>query len=142
MEIAIVKEIAAHGKETRAILLPREVKRLADEGHHVFAEKGLGMKIYIPDSEYESHGANLIANRKTLFRKDIVVKLKPPLPQEFKLLHNNLLFSMLHAEQNPQYVRMLASAKARAIAKTIKITTKIEIISTAISNLIFFLIED
>lgn len=116
MEIAIVKEMAAHGKETRAILLPREVRRLVDERHHVFVEKGLGVKIFIPDSEYESHGAALLANRRKLFRKDIVVKLKPPLPQEFKLLHNNLLFCMLHAEQNPQYVRMLAQAKARAIA--------------------------
>ncbi len=116
MEIAIVKEIAAHGRETRPILLPREVKRLADEGHHVFVEKGLGARIFIPDSEYESHGATLTANRKELFRKDIAVKLKPPLPQEFRLLRNNLLFCMLHAEQNPQYVRMLAMAKAKAIA--------------------------
>ena len=94
MEIAIVKEIAAHGKETRAILLPREVKRLADEGHRVFTEKDLGAKIFIPDSEYESHGARVLSNRKELFRKNIVVKLKPPLPQEFKLLRNNLLFCM------------------------------------------------
>ena len=46
MEIAIVKEIAAHGRETRPILLPREVKRQADEGHHIFVEKGLGAIIF------------------------------------------------------------------------------------------------
>jgi alanine dehydrogenase len=116
MEIAIIKEIAAAGRETRAILLPREVKRLTDEGHRVFAEKGIGERIYIPDSEYESHGARLIANRRELFRKEIVVKLKPPLPKEFKLLCKNLLFCMLHAEQNPQYVRMLRHAGSKAIA--------------------------
>jgi len=33
MEIAIVKEITAHGKETRPILLPREVRRLVDENY-------------------------------------------------------------------------------------------------------------
>ncbi|MFC1631691.1 hypothetical protein ACFL2I_03960 [Candidatus Omnitrophota bacterium] len=116
MEIAIVREIAAHGRETRAVLLPREVKRLADEGHHVFAEKKLGEKIHISDSEYESHGARVIANRRALFRKDIVVKLKPPLAEEFRLLRNNLLFCMLHAEQNQQYVKMLGRARARAVA--------------------------
>ncbi len=116
MEIAIVKEIAAHGKEIRPILLPREVGRLADEGHRVFVEKGLGKGVFIPDSDYESHGAKVIAGRRELFRKPIVVKLKPPLPQEFKLLRNNLLFCMLHAEQNPQYVRMLKKAEAQAIA--------------------------
>ncbi len=116
MEISIVREIVAHGRETRPILLPREVKRLTEEGHHVFAERGLGARIYIPDSEYQSHGARTIANRKELFRKRIVVKLKPPLPEEFRLLRNNLLFCMLHAEQNPQYVRMLAKARSKAIA--------------------------
>jgi len=116
MDIAIVKEIAAHGKEVRPILMPREVRRVSEEGHHVFVEKGLGKGIHIEDSEYESHGAKLLANRKELFRKDIIVKLKPPLPQEFRLLRKNLLFCMLHAEQNPQYVKMLARVKARAIA--------------------------
>lgn len=116
MEIAIVKEIAAHGKETRPILLPHEVKRLVDEGHHVFVEKGLGAKIYIPDSDYEMPGVKLTANRRELFRKEIVVKLKPPLPVEFRLLRNNLLFCMLHAEQNPQYVKMLTKVGSKAIA--------------------------
>lgn len=116
MEIAIVKEIAAHGRETRPIVLPREVKRLVEEGHSVFVEKGLGARIYIPDSEYESAGARLISNRKELFRKGIVVKLKPPMPEEFRLLGNNLLFCMLHAEQNPKYVRMLKKRRSKAIA--------------------------
>ncbi len=116
MELAIVKEIAAHGKEVRPILLPREVKRLVEERHHVFVEKGLGAGIYISDAEYENQGARLTANRKELFRKDIVVKLKPPLPEEFRLLRNNLLFCMLHAEQNPQYVKMLTHSGSKAIA--------------------------
>lgn len=116
MEIAVVKEIAARGRETRAILLPREVKRLIEQGHDVFVEKGLGARIYIPDSEYKSCGAKLIAGRKELFRKAIVIKLKPPLPEEFKLLRNNLLFCMLHAEQYPQYVRLLKKAAAKAVA--------------------------
>lgn len=116
MELAIIKEIAAHGKELRPILLPREVRRLSEEGHRVFVEKALGERIYIPDSEYEDAGARLIANRRELFRKAIVVKLKPPLPQEFRLLRNNLLFCMLHAEQNPRYVQMLERVKSKAIA--------------------------
>lgn len=116
MDIAIVKEIAAHGKEMRPILLPREVRRLAEEGHHVFVERGLGEKIFVDDSEYENHGAKLLASRRELFKKGIVVKLKPPLPQEFRLLRNNLLFCMLHAEQNLQYIKMLARVKARAIS--------------------------
>ncbi len=51
-----------------------------------------------------------------MFRKPIVVKLKPPIPAEFRLLRNNLLFCMLHAEQYPQYARFLKKAGSRAIA--------------------------
>lgn len=116
MKIGIAREVAAAGKERRAILLPREVRRLVDEGHNVFVEKSLGKKIYISDEEYRKAGARIISERKQIFNKDIVVKLKPPLPQEFKMLNNNLLFSMLHAEQNPQYVAALRKRNAKAIA--------------------------
>lgn len=116
MNIGIAREIAAGGKEVRAILLPREVKRLSEEGHHVLVEKGLAKRIYIKDSEYREAGAVITGGRSKVFRQDIVVKLKPPLPQEFRLMRNNLLFSMLHAEQNPSYVRMLKKAGAKAIA--------------------------
>lgn len=116
MKIGIAKEIAAGGLERRAILLPREVKRIVEAGHDVFAEKSLGEKIYIPDDEYRRAGAKIISRRKDIFNKDIVVKLKPPFPQEFRLLKNNILFCMLHAEQNPQYIKALKKSGSKAIA--------------------------
>jgi len=115
-DIAVVKEIAAGGMEHRAMLLPKEVERLVQAGHKVFTEKGLAQKMYIEDAEYKKAGASVLANRKELFKKDIVVKLKPPLPKEFKLLRKNVLFSMLHAEQSPRYVEMLRQRNAKAIA--------------------------
>ncbi|MCK4463801.1 MAG: hypothetical protein KAU58_05775, partial [Candidatus Omnitrophica bacterium] len=115
-KIGIAKEIAAGGLEHRAILLPREVKRIVEAGHDVFVEKGLGEKIYISNDEYRKVGAKIISRRKHIFNKDIVVKLKPPLPQEFKLLKNNLIFCMLHAEQHPQYIKALKKSGAKAIA--------------------------
>lgn len=116
MDIGILKENVTKNFERRAILLPNEVNRLVKAGHRVFIEKGLGNGIYVSDDEYRQAGAKVVIKRKTIFNKSIVVKLKPPLPQEFKLLHNNLLFSMLHAEQNPQYVKALNERKAKAIA--------------------------
>ncbi len=115
-EIAVAKEIVAGGLERRAILLPREVERLVQTGHRVFVEKALGEKIYIDDEEYSKAGATILANRKELFKKDVVVKLKPPLPKEFRLLKNNILFSMLHAEQSPRYIEFLRQRSAKAIA--------------------------
>lgn len=116
MNIGIAREIAARGKEVRVILLPREVGRIVEEGHSVLAEKGLGQRLHVDDEKYREAGATITRDRARIFRQDIVVKLKPPLPQEFRLMKNNLLFSMLHAEQNAGYVRMLERAGARAIA--------------------------
>lgn len=116
MNIGIPREITAGGREIRTILLPREVKRLTEEGHSVLAEKGLGERLGIKDSLYHEAGAAITRDRKKIFRQEIVVKLKPPLPGEFRLMRNNLLFSMLHAEQNPQYVAMMKKAGVMAIA--------------------------
>ena len=116
MNIGIAKEIGAGALERRAILLPREVRKLVEAGHQVFAEKGLGKGIYINDSEYSQAGAEIVSQRKNIFNKSIVVKLKPPLPQEFRLLKNNILFSMLHAEQNPKYTKALRRNNVKAIA--------------------------
>ena len=116
MEIGILKENRTKNFERRAILLPGEVKRLVRAGHPVFVEKGLGNGIYVSDDEYRRAGAKVVLERKAIFNKSIVVKLKPPLIREFKLLHNNLLFAMLHAEQNPHYIRVLKERNAKAIA--------------------------
>jgi len=116
MEIGIPKENRSKNFEYRTILLPKEVSKLVEAGHKVFVQKGLGEGIYISDNEYKEAGARLVTSKRNIFKKSIVVKLKPPLPQEFKLLNNNLLFSMLHAEQNSHYVRILKERKAKAIA--------------------------
>jgi len=114
--IGIPKEISAHGKEIRAILLPREVKRLVEERQNVLIEKDLGKRLGIDDRLYHEAGAAITRKRANVFRQELVVKLKPPLPREFGLLKNNILFSMLHAEQNPQFVKMLRRRNSAAIA--------------------------
>lgn len=116
MDIGIVRENGTKNLERRAILLPKEVKKLVEAGHKVFVEKGLGVGIHVGDDQYKEAGAKIVATAKSVFNKSIVVKLKPPLPQEFKLLKNNLLFSMLHAEQNPSYVRAMDEKGVKAIA--------------------------
>ncbi|NQT95836.1 MAG: hypothetical protein HQ572_05240 [Candidatus Omnitrophica bacterium] len=116
MNIGITKEVSAGGREIRAILLPREVKRITESGYRVTAEKGLGMRMGIPDAEYREAGASITRDRHRVFGQDLVVKLKPPMPEEFRLMHNNLLFSMLHAEQNPNFVKLMDKKNVKAIA--------------------------
>jgi len=116
MDIGLPKENGSENLERRAILLPKEVNKLVEAGHNVYIEKKLGLGIHISDEEYKLAGAKIARFKKDVFNKDIVVKLKPPLPEEFKLLDNNILFAMLHAEQNLHYVRALKMSNAKAIA--------------------------
>ena len=116
MEIGIAKEIAAPGREVRVALLPKEVQQLTKEGIKVWVEKDAGKGIYIDDRQYIKAGALIEKSHSKIFKKDIVVKLKAPLTEEFKLLWGNVLFAMLHAEQNPQYIKWLKHQKARAVA--------------------------
>jgi alanine dehydrogenase len=116
MEVGIAKEIAAHGREVRVALLPEEVKQLTKEGISVYVEAGAGKGVYVSDREYIKAGAKIEKSHSKIFKKDIVVKLKCPLPKEFELLSNNILFSMLHAEQNPQCIKWLKKQRAKAVA--------------------------
>ena len=114
MDIGIARERSAC--ERRTILLPRDVNCLVKAGHQVFIEKGLGKGIYKSDTEYRKAGAGIVVDQRNIFNKSMVVKLKAPTPQEFKLLKNNLLFCMLHIEQNPGYVKALREKNVKAIA--------------------------
>ncbi len=114
MRISIVKE--TNQGETRVMMLPQEVSKLIEQRHEVFVEKNAGSRIFIYDKSYEEVGAKIIEDRGKLFREsDLIVKLKAPTEIEFNLLENNLLFSMLHHEQNPDYVYFLGKSKCKAI---------------------------
>lgn len=116
MDIGIAKERAAKGQEIRVMLLPAEVKNLVGAGHQVFVESGAGEGIFVSDRDYQKAGAAIAQRSSEVFNKELMVKLKPPLPQEFKMLKDNILFSMFHAEQNPSYVKMLKKSRAKAVA--------------------------
>jgi len=124
MDIGIARERCAG--ERRAIILPQDVKRLVEAGHRVFVEKGLGQGVYVNDAAYRQAGAGVIAGRKDIFNKSLVVKLKAPTMQEFKLLQNNLLFCMLHAGQNPRYIKALKERNVRAVAMEMILDNKRE----------------
>ena len=114
MKISIIKETAPG--ETRVLVLPNEVSKLVKAGNEVYIEKDAGSRIFIYDRDYEKAGAKILIDRAELFgESDLIVKLKAPTIPEFNLLKKNILFSMLHHEQNPAYVYYLGRKKAKAI---------------------------
>ena len=116
MDIGLAKETAASGRELRVALLPPEVKKIVKEGHNVFVQKGAGEGIFVANAEYKKAGAKIKEDTATIFSKDFVIKLKCPTNSEFRLLKNNIIFSMLHIEQNPRIARTIKKSGSKAIA--------------------------
>jgi len=113
MKISIIKETAPG--ERRVLVLPSEIQKLVKEGHEVSVEKNAGARIHLYDKDYINAGAKIETNRRELFKSDLIAKLKAPTPTEFNLLNNNILFSMLHHEQNPTYIYYLGKQNAKAV---------------------------
>lgn len=114
MKISIAKETAPG--EKRVLVLPKEVEKIIQEGHEVAVEKNAGKELYVYDREYVDSGALIITDRQELFeRADMLVKLKAPTPPEFKLLKDNILFSMFHHAQNPEHIYYLGKQGVVAV---------------------------
>lgn len=116
MNISVVKEIELTGSDKRAIILPNEIKRIIATGHKVFISKGMAEGICFPDNQYKKAGAIVLNNAEELFSKGLIVKLRAPSENEFLMMNNNILFCMLHIEQNPQRIELIRNQKIRAIA--------------------------
>lgn len=116
MKIGIVKERGLAGSDKRAILLPEEVKKLVKAGNKVFVEKGLGEGIFIDDSKYKKAGATIVSEPKEVFSQELVVKLRSPSDNEFLMMKDNILLSMLHKEQNPHRIKIIKKQGIKGIA--------------------------
>jgi alanine dehydrogenase len=103
MKISVAKETAP--LEERVILRPHEVREIVRRGHSVVVEKHAGAGVHFSDQDYQDAGATIVEDRLAVYRDtDLLVKLKAPTPEEFGLLGANILFSMLHHEQNPVHL--------------------------------------
>lgn len=114
MKISIAKETASG--EKRVLVLPKDARKLVDQGHDVSVEKNAGVDINVYDKDYVNVGVNIVTDRQELFGDtDLLVKLKIPTPLEFNLMRNNILFSMLHHKQNPFCVYYLGKQGLKAV---------------------------
>ncbi|MBU1147581.1 MAG: hypothetical protein KKD11_04445, partial [Candidatus Omnitrophica bacterium] len=109
--------IAAENRpdEKRVILRPDELKEIASS-HDVFVEKGAGKGIGIKDEDYQKAGAK-IADAKKVYACSLVVRLKEPKEEEFKLMKpGSAVMSMLHLAGGPSLRELFKKYKIIAIA--------------------------
>ena len=116
MIIGVPKEIT--NSEFRVGLTEKNTQRLIQQGHQVIFEKQAGIGSGISDESYLNAGAILADSPEEIYEKsDMVVKVKEPLPEEYKLFRENLiLFTFLHLAPKSDLTSALCSKGVRAIA--------------------------
>ncbi len=114
MLIGIPKEIKSG--EFRVALTPGGAESLQSLGHRVLIQKSAGEHAGFSDAEYRKAGATLVDARRA-WSADLIVKVKEPLPQEFKYFRpKQILFTFLHLAPNPPLVKALLRRHVTAIA--------------------------
>lgn len=116
MTIGVPKEIKT--EEYRVSMTPAGVKELVKLGHKVFVQKGAGEGAGLRDEDYKGVGAELVDNLEDIYeRAELIVKVKEPQPEEYKLLHEgHILFTYLHLAADETLTKALMERKIVGIA--------------------------
>ena len=114
MKIGVPKEIKP--MEFRVAMTPGGVESLVRRGHEVLVEKGAGVGSGMPDAEYEAAGARLVSAEEA-WGAELVVKVKEPLPEEYKYLRPGLLlFTYLHLAASRELTEAMVQSGVTGIA--------------------------
>ncbi|MBM3444426.1 MAG: alanine dehydrogenase [Bacteroidetes bacterium] len=84
LRIGIPKETAF--QENRIALTPDAVGVLTNNGHAVAVEQKAGEGAHFLDNDYAEAGAEIVADKKELFKNDIIIKSAPVSEEELPLL--------------------------------------------------------
>lgn len=103
--------------EKRVAATPESVAKLVAPGFKVVVEKDAGLASHFSNEEYVAAGATISDSADEIFSKsDIVMKLRPPTPEQVMQLEDRTIISLLYPGQNKELVSQLQSQKATAFA--------------------------
>jgi alanine dehydrogenase len=115
MEIGVPKE--TKDQEYRVGLSPSSVRSLCDRKHQVFVETQGGIGAGFTDEDYQQAGATIVKESKEAWHRELVVKVKEPLPDEYPYLQaGKLLFTYLHLAADRTLTEALINSGISAIA--------------------------
>jgi alanine dehydrogenase len=115
MRIGVPREIKA--EENRVAITPSGVAALRAHGHQVTVERGAGLGSGIADLQFRRAGARLATARETWARAEMVIKVKEPLPSEYRYLRDDLiLFTYLHLASSRSLTRALLRSGVTGVA--------------------------
>lgn len=116
MIVGLPKEIK--NNEFRVGLTPGAVGEYVNTGNTVYVEKGAGLGAGFEDTEYAEHGAILLDSAEKVWTKaEMIVKVKEPLPSEYKYFREGLLiYTYFHLAADKELTETLLETKTTAVA--------------------------
>ncbi|WP_028391694.1 alanine dehydrogenase [Bacillus cihuensis] len=115
MIIGVPKEIK--DSENRVGMTPAGVTTFRNSGHEIWIEKGAGLNSGFTDEEYLQSGAKIVESAEQSWLADMVIKVKEPLPAEYKFFRDGLiLYTYLHLAAEPELTQALIDNNVVAIA--------------------------
>lgn len=120
MTVGCPKEIKKH--EYRVGLTPHCVKSYVRRGHEVLMQTGAGLGSGFEDQEYIDAGAKMVPTADETWSAEMVVKVKEPLPEEYRFFRKDLLlYTYLHLAAAEDLTKaMLASGMSGVAYETIQ----------------------
>jgi alanine dehydrogenase len=114
--VGCAKEIK--NNENRVGLTPAGAWALTQAGHKVLIERAAGLGSGFSDEDYAGKGAELVESAAEVWaRSELVVKVKEPLPSEYKYFRDDLaLFTYLHLAPVPDLTDALLGSGIMGIA--------------------------
>ncbi len=115
MIIGVPKEIKA--EENRVALTPAGANALVAHGHKVLIERGAGVGSGLSDAQYRDAGARVLPTARQVWeRAEMIVKVKEPLPAEYRYLREGLIvFTYLHLAASEELTRKLVGKRVWAV---------------------------
>ena len=116
MKIGIPKEIK--NNENRVSITPGGVRDLIQHGHSVYIETEAGKNSGFGDEAYIRAGANILSKAEDVFAiADMILKVKEPIEQEYKLIRpNQLVFTYFHFAADQKLTDAMIASKAVCLA--------------------------
>ena len=115
MIVGIPREIKDN--EYRVSMTPAGVHQLVEAGHTVLVETQAGLGSYFHDEDYAEAGAKVTSVDDVWRQARMIVKVKEPLPAEYRYLHPDLLlFTYLHLAADETLTRAMVDSGVIGIA--------------------------
>lgn len=115
MIIGVPKEIK--NNENRVGMTPGSVVSYRNSGNEVWVETNAGAGIGYTNEEYRLAGATIVQTAEEAWAAEMVVKVKEPLPSEYKFFRDGLiLYTYLHLAPEPELTKALVEKRVTAIA--------------------------